>query len=108
MFYIDVDLTNPDVVYKVALEGVLYSLRFRWNTISEAWQLSVGSAGGEYVVQIKLRCGPELLERYKATSGVPPGYLYLLDTEKTYGRPGRYNLGEGLRFQLFYVNSDGT
>lgn len=104
-FYLDFPLDAPDCSYKVALEGILYNFRFRWNTLSEAWHCYVGQAGEDYALQIKVRTGKDIFADYAATAGVPPGLLLLVDLQKDYGRPSIDNIGTGKRFQFVYIET---
>lgn len=104
-YTLDFTVDTPDNTYKVPLEGVLYNIRLRWNTLSEAWHMSIGPAGGDYVVQVKVRSAVDFFNKYRATDGLPPGIFTLVDTEKTYGRPSIDNIGKGKRFQFFYRES---
>ncbi len=46
-----------------------------------------------------------MLGQFSYRDGVPPGELYLFDTVKSYGRPGRDDMGIDNRFKLIYFES---
>lgn len=106
MFSLNINLDYPDQEHKVSLDGSVYSLRFRWNTLSECWHCYIGKIGGDFIAKFKLTVARDLLEAYRQIDGVPNGMLLLLDVEKTTGRCGRFDVGVGRRFQLVYLTEE--
>lgn len=106
MYRLDINLDNPDQEHRITLDASVYSLRFRWNTISSCWHCYVGKVGGDFKAKFKLTVARDLLEAYRQVDGVPKGMLLLLDLEKTTGRCGRSDVGLGRRFQLAYITEE--
>ena len=96
---------TPDFKYRISLDGAAYDIRTRWNSRSESWFLYIGPTGRDPVLKTRLTTVTEILSRY-SYEGLPPGRLFLVDTEKSFGRPGRDDFGPNKRFRLFYVNAD--
>ena len=97
--------TTADFKYTVDLEGQAYDIRWRWNSRSESWFLYIGFAGRQYVLKTRVTTNWNLLNNYSTVEGLPPGSLYLVDIEKSYGRPSFDNVGIDKRFQLIYFRS---
>lgn len=97
--------TGADSVYTTTLEGQGYDIRLRWNSRSESWYLYIGLVGAQPALKTRVVTNKNLLENYSGREGLPPGKLYLFDTEKTYGRVSYDNLGSNQRFKLVYVRS---
>ena len=97
---------TADNLQTVSIEGVAYSIRFRWNNRSESWFMYLGPKGATPVIKTRIVNGYDLLKPYRGLDGVPDGALFLVDSEQYYGRAGRFNMGIGERFQLIYIDSD--
>lgn len=84
------------------LDGVAYSLSFRWNGRAGQWVLDFGDGEGN-VVKAGIRCvvSKLILERNQGETGIPPGYLVFLDTSGAGADMAFSDLGR--RVQLFYV-----
>ena len=96
---------TADSVLRVNLEGQAYDIRYRWNNLSECWYMYLGFSGEEPIFKTKLLAGFNLLAPYRAIRGVPKGALYVIDTLKEYGRPGRDNIGIDERFKIVYIST---
>lgn len=96
---------KPDVEYTTTLEGQGYDIRLRWNNRSKSWFLYIGITGSTPILKTRLTTNTNLLANYKGNPLLPQGSLYVLDTEKVFGRPSIDNLGIGRRFQLVYYRS---
>lgn len=97
--------TYTDQTFVVTLDGVDYSIRLRWNTRDESWQIIWALSGSDPVVTFKAVNGIDLLLPYKYMDDVPNGELYIIDTVKINGRPDYPNTGVGSRFTFAYVDS---
>ena len=97
--------SSPDTKYTINLEGQGYDIRLRWNNRSQSWFIYLGLTGANPVIKARLTTISDLLKPYRGISGLPQGSLYLLDREKGYGRPTRYDFGIEKRFQLIYIKS---
>jgi hypothetical protein len=80
----------------------------RWSTLDESWFFSIGLSGQtDYLVTgIKALTFRDLLISYKYRSNLPTGILRIIDKEKLFGRPGRYDTGIDKRFNLVYITED--
>lgn len=96
-----------DFKYRVNLEGVAYDIRTRWNSRSESWFLYIGPTGRDPALKTRITTNQNLLSSY-TNNNLPSGKLYLLDVEKTFGRPSVDDVGLNKRFRLLYLNSDET
>lgn len=104
-FYIPIG-EDADNIQRIQLGTETYAFRFRWNTLEGAWYLYLGLFNQDPKIQIKLVVGMDLLDPHRAYQEIPEGVLYLIDTDKDYGRPERYNVGIDKRFKLFYADLD--
>ncbi len=102
-FTLPVDREAPDSTQTVSIEGVAYTLRFRWNNRSGSWFFYLSPQGEDPLFKTRLVVGQDILEPYRGIPGVPLGGIFIVDTEKDYGRPGRNDLGISKRFQVVYI-----
>lgn len=87
----------------IALEGVVYSFKFSWNTRTETWYLSIYARDGSPIIEgIAITCGVDLL-RGSVVAGKPPGLLIAVPTDGSTIRPAIDGLGS--RVQLYYRES---
>lgn len=98
---------SADFKYRISLEGTGYDIRTRWNNRGMYWVVELGPTGQSPVISTKALVGRDILANY-AVDDIPPGYLYVVDTKKLFGRPSLDDFGLGKRFRLLYVNSDET
>lgn len=101
--------SDSDTLQRVILEGVEYSLRWRYVQSSARWALDIRSADGvELATGIRVVQEWPLLQANRAgrpSDTFPPGELFVLDPRTT-GRvePGLDELGADL--VLLYVEAD--
>ena len=93
-----------DEITSIQLNGKTYDFRIRWNSFEECWYLYVGLVGETPKIKTKAVNGTDLLAPYSAYEETPDGYLFLIDTEQTYGRPSRDNLGPDKRFKFYFID----
>jgi hypothetical protein len=91
---------------QVALDGVTYTLEFRWNVRASAWFMAVLDAQGvtAHVVGVKLVVDYPL-NRF-SPNRTPPGLFMAIDTSATQGMgedPGFDDLGN--RVQIAYLTA---
>jgi hypothetical protein len=90
----------------VALGGVTYRLRFRWNGRSESWFLDVLGAGGEVLVAgVRVRLEWPLLRQH-VNAALPEGETIALDATGTRAEPGRDDLGQDARPVVFVPDDE--
>ena len=98
--------TSPDDPFYVQtseLEGIQYTLTFRYNQREDRWYLTIGDVSGADIVKgIKLVTGTDLLF-YFDKPALPPGKLYVISTDGE--APGLGELGVDRKAQLVYVTS---
>jgi hypothetical protein len=98
--FVDAD----DYQFNVSLENVTYGMQFTWNDRDSRWFMNfLDSSGNILVGSIPLVLSWPLLRQYKYNLSLPPGTLYILDTNDTGQEPGRYDLGT--RCLLVYEES---
>lgn len=96
---------RADTIYTVTLEGQGYDIRLRWNNRSDSWFIYLGFLGTTPAFKSRMTTNTDILEPYQGRLGVPPGRLFVVDTEKSFGRPSKNNLGINKRFELLYYRS---
>lgn len=85
---------------QVVLDGVTYTLEFRWNDRASGWFLNILNADADEIIQAGIRVVVDFpLNLYRADR-TPPGLLYARDTSGTRTDPGLKDLGD--RVQFFY------
>lgn len=96
--------TSPDDPFYTQiseLDGVEYTLDFRYNQLENRWYLTIGDvAGVDLLKGIKLVPGADLLFYHK-TIGLPPGQLLVLASGDG-SAPGLGELGPQRRCSLIY------
>lgn len=99
---IPIDQRGSYFRFGIELDGVGYTLTFRWNERAGQWVLDF--ADGEGVVLISgLRCvvNVPLLARNRGAVGLPPGWLIFVDSSGADLDMGYEDLGR--RVEFFYV-----
>lgn len=93
----------PAFSERVRLEGVFYTLSFRWNARLGAWvfDLSDGDGNG-LVLGSPVRAGAPLAF-FPSLAGVPPGMFLALDTSGAGVDPAIDELGK--RVKVFYLEA---
>lgn len=103
--------TNTDVLYYdqlVQLEGTEYLFQFLWADRESAWYLNIyDNDGNPIALCIKLVVNWPLLRRFKTSTTIPPGTLWLGDLSGQ-GLDIQTSDELGARCPLFYVTSDDT
>lgn len=88
---------------QVPLDGVTYTIEFRWNKRNQAWYLNLWDESE----QTLYLAGQRLVAMYPlgawVTGRQPPGVLYVLDTSGLGDDPGLGDLG--VRHQLYYITA---
>lgn len=88
---------------QLALEGVTYTLQFRWNVRLEAWFLDVlDEAASEYLIAGLRLVVNWPLTAYRDTT-VPPGQFLVLDSTGSDTDPALNDLGT--RVKILYLMS---
>lgn len=65
----------------ISLNGVVFTLRFDWNTRDEAWTMDiVDNTPADILTGVKLVPNYLLVKQYAMRPGMPEGDFYLLDT----------------------------
>ena len=91
-----------DATQVTTLEGVEYTLRFRYNQREDAYYLDIADGAGVLIVGgIKLVHGRGLTQRYHF-SALPPGEFLVMSATRETPRYGTW----GDSAELWYVTSD--
>lgn len=77
--------------FDIALDGVTYTMRSRWNDISQIWQLDLYLDGAALFLSMPLVAGNNLLEQW-AYLGIP-GILATSTDGNQFAPPTFENLG---------------
>lgn len=95
--------TDPFYTQETSLDGVRYSLEFRYSQREKVWYLSIGLPDGtELASGIKVVCNFSLL-KYRADVRLPPGLLVAVSSTPDDSPPGLDELGEDARVSLIYT-----
>jgi hypothetical protein len=79
--------------FQVELDGVLFTLEFRWNARAEGWFASLFDGEGEELARgMRVVVDLPLFARMKDERW-PAGFLFVQDTTGRHRDPGRYELG---------------
>ena len=98
--------TSSNVFYNqiTTLDGTDYILEFRFNARENVWYLIVSLTDSTVLAGgIKLVSNFPLLQKY-ADSRMPPGEMIVMAPSSDDSPPGQFELGAGLRCQLFYLS----
>lgn len=90
---------------EVTLEGVVYTLSFRWNARMEKWIMDIGDAtGNPLLIGLVLFEGIPLIWRFvDRITGLPPGGFLVIDETGQHRDPDQDTLG--LDINLVYVEA---
>lgn len=101
----EIPITNASSFTEdVVIDNVVYSLHFKWNGRAKAWIMDIAAQDGETLISgLKILPSWELIEIYTNTK-LPPGNIFILDTDNTDVVPGRFELGN--RVKLIYFTED--
>lgn len=94
---------NPNFTIDVDMDGVTYTLQFKWNARAPGWFVSISTSTGEVLVLARrLPVNWPLWWRNRDPL-LPSGYLMLNDTTGADLDPGVEDLGA--RVQVVYVTA---
>lgn len=80
--------------FKTTLDGVRYTLAFRWNERAGRWIMDIKTASGAVIVAgIPLLSGVDFLAQLKEVKSLPQGNLFILSLVDENSSPGRDDLG---------------
>jgi len=80
--------------FKTTLDGVKYTLVFRFNNRAGHWIMDIKTASGAVIVTgILLLVGVDFLAQFQARQDLPHGNLFLLNLVDENVSPGRDDLG---------------
>lgn len=95
----------PATTQRVALDGVVYTLRIYWSQRCSCWHMDMSDVDGVPILSgLRLVTGWPLLYRYRHLA-VPPGEVYFLDLRDESGLPTLEDMGA--RYRLYYVDAGG-
>jgi hypothetical protein len=93
----------PSYNFQITLEGIVFTLHFRFNVRDDRWYMDVNDVDDEPIVTgVKLLYGLPLLDRYK-NERLPLGRFIILDETGEERNPTRDGLG--VDFKLLYRES---
>jgi hypothetical protein len=96
------DETADCFEFTTDLDGVDFTLTFRWNSRDPAWYMDITDAGGNVLLQgLRLSLDTPLTGRFRDLR-LPDGDLMAIDTSNQGLEAGRYDLGN--RVKLFYYD----
>lgn len=99
-------LQQPYYSIRTRLDGVNYTLAFRYSTRAERFYLNVYDAEDVLLLAgLKLVTGVLLLASYHHLSGVPAGEIVVTATSADDSSPKLGELGAGLRCALTYFTA---
>lgn len=104
MFAIPVDAQDGAYTVDVALSGRLYRLLLMWNTRAARWSLGLFTTADEAIVTGLPLVGDWDLASQFNDPRLPPGRLYMVDTQGEGLPPTRDELGG--RFLLVYDDGE--
>src|SRR5436853_4262837 len=94
----------PDTTQRVALTGVLYTLRIYWSQRCSCWHFDLSDVDGVPIVSgVRMVTAFPLLYRFRHLP-VPPGELFFVDLRNQAGEPTLEDMGS--RYRLYYVEGD--
>lgn len=90
----------PSYQFQITLEGVVYTMRFYFNTRLDRWIMDVSNVDGELIVAgIPLLVNLPLLDRFR-DERLPPGRFILIDETGENRNPSRDSMGDD--YKLLY------
>lgn len=88
-----IDSLRSNYSFKIDLEGVTYTLSFRYNTRDTVWIMDIADEGENIILSgISLVLGTILLERF-TNGNIPPGDFFILSLEDGTSEATRENFG---------------
>ncbi len=106
---IPIERTTEDASFfdlQVQLDGVTYTLEFRWNVRCESWFMAIWDADHSFCYQAGLRLVSNWPLELHAADPVPNGNFFIIDTANDASMaedPGFDDLGN--RHVLFYESA---
>lgn len=93
----------PRYAFRIELDGKVYAFSFDYNDREGAWFMSISDdADAAIVTGVRVITGTPLLDfLVSQKTRLPPGLLYVVDTENGGEDPGQNDLG--LRHKLVYM-----
>lgn len=98
----------PDYQMEIALDGLTYSLRLRWNTREQAWYLTLLDETDDPIqdfCNVKVVVNAPIGSR-SVDPRRPPGFFVAMDSTNLHTDPGFTDLGD--RVQLYYLEASDT
>ena len=93
---------------RVNLDGVDFTLDFRWGTRENRWYMRLlDTLGNTLIGPMKLVVNWPLMHYYHGRAGVPSGEFWCMTSGASNAPPGLTEMGEGLRCTLEYI-PEGT
>jgi hypothetical protein len=89
--------------FSIVLENNSYDLTLQWNDRDESWHLSLARSGYTPLFKTKITNGTDLLRKCRAYQSCPKGLMFVVDSEKDWGRLQRDSFSSG-RFVLYYID----
>jgi hypothetical protein len=103
MYLLPTETEEENYSFEAELDGATYILQFNWNDRASAWFLSLSKDDGTKLASgIKLTTGTVVFD-WLVDLDAPIGRLYVYDSSLTDADPGRYDLADGQRCQLLYI-----
>ena len=104
VFKVPVNTTFPSHSFRIDFEGVIYTLRFRYNTRMSRWIMDIADAANNDIIN-----GLPVLLRYPlhnrfVREALPPGGLLAYDESGQQEQPERNDFAKN--HILLYVDSD--
>ncbi len=79
--------------FTIALSGVVYTLRFRFNVRMQRWILDIAdSSNKNIIVGLPVLVSRNLFGRF-VIDGLPPGSMFVDDLTNKDSQPGRFSFG---------------
>jgi len=89
---------------EIVLNGLVYVLRFNWNSRDSAWYMDiVSNAGVDILAGVKLVPQYLLLKQYSMLTGMPSGDFWLWDTELNSQTSNLSYDNFGSRYRLIFL-----
>lgn len=94
----------PSYQFRQEIEGVVYTLRFRWNSRMETWIFDIADEQeNDLLVGIPVLSSVDLKSRFKMTT-IPPGLFVAFDQAGDQRKPDRDTFGREVKF--FYEEAN--
>lgn len=95
----------PSFEFKQELEGVVYTLKFKWNERMARWLMSIADEVGEDLLAgIPVQTNVDIKGRFKQST-LPPGLFLSYDNSGAARNPDRDTFGSDVKF--YYEEASG-